>query len=85
MKKSGSNEFNFETDINGVSSRPYNTDFEGTSYAYRHKNSLFISLDIFLTVNNGAENYFDREMDMEEKELLHAHYKEIICSGLRMF
>ena len=60
MMSSGSNAFKFQTDINGVSSRPYDTDFEGTSYAYKHKNSLFITLDIFLTVN-GAENYFDRE------------------------
>ena len=61
MMKSGSNEYKFQTDINGVLSRPYDTDFEGTSYAHRYKNSLFVSLDIFLTVNHGEANYIDRE------------------------
>lgn len=61
MTESGSNEYKFQTDINGVPSRPYDTEFEGTLYAYRYKNSLFVSLDIFLTVNHGTSNYIDRE------------------------
>ena len=51
----------FTEDIDGVPSRPIGTPFEGTSFAYRHRNVLFISVDAFRTVNNGKSNYMDRE------------------------
>ena len=51
----------FTDDIDGVPSRPVGTPFEGTSFAYRHRNALFISVDAFRTVNNGDSNYIDRE------------------------
>lgn len=42
-------------------SRPIGTDFEGTSYAYSYKNLLFVSADVFRTIDNGVEDYIDRE------------------------
>ena len=34
--KRASDEYKFNVDINGISSRPIGTDFKGTSYAYRY-------------------------------------------------
>ncbi|GFH53361.1 hypothetical protein CTEN210_09837 [Chaetoceros tenuissimus] len=61
--KASDGEYKFNVDINGISSRPIGTDFGGTSYAYRYKNSLFISADVFRTIDNGngTKNYIDRE------------------------
>lgn len=42
-------------------SRPVGTDYEGTSFAYVHKNVLFVTVDAFMQVTDGLENYIDRE------------------------
>ena len=51
----------FIDDINGSPARPFGTMFEGSSFAYRHKNALFISVDAFRLVDNGKGNYIDRK------------------------
>ena len=51
----------FIDDINGVPARPFGTVFEGSSFAYKHKNTLFISVDAFRLVNGGKEDYIDRK------------------------
>ena len=63
MKTANGDNFKFNSNIGSTPSRPIGTDFEGTSYAYRYKNSLFIVVDVFRTIDNenGAENYIDRE------------------------
>jgi len=38
----------------------FNDNFQGTSFAYRRNNSMFISVDVFKLKNNGKSNYFDR-------------------------
>ena len=53
--------FKFNEGVSDISSRPpENSGFQGTSYAYRRKNSLFISLDIFKVMNDGISDYYDR-------------------------
>ena len=42
-------------------SRPIGTDYEGTSFAYIHKNVLFVTVDAFMQVTDDYENYIDRE------------------------
>lgn len=39
--------FAYEAPIGAAASRPLGTAYEQTSYAYRHKNVLFITLDVF--------------------------------------
>jgi len=39
---------------------PEESGFHGTSFAYRRKNSLFISVDVFKIMNDGTSNYYDR-------------------------
>ncbi len=39
---------------------PINTNFEHTSYAYTHKNSLFITVDAF---HKRSDDYFDRALN----------------------
>eukprot|EP00573_Skeletonema_grethae_P008867 CAMPEP_0201711174 /NCGR_PEP_ID=MMETSP0578-20130828/59006_1 /ASSEMBLY_ACC=CAM_ASM_000663 /TAXON_ID=267565 /ORGANISM="Skeletonema grethea, Strain CCMP 1804" /LENGTH=816 /DNA_ID=CAMNT_0048200223 /DNA_START=396 /DNA_END=2843 /DNA_ORIENTATION=+ len=53
--------FKFNEVVAGVSSRPSEeSGFQGTSYAYRRNNSLFISVDVFKIMNGGVSNYYDR-------------------------
>ncbi len=47
--------------IGNVDPTPYGTDFEYTSFAYKHKNALFITVDVFNKVSNPDHNYIDRE------------------------
>lgn len=47
--------------IMGVPSRPLGTPFQGSSFAYRYKNALFVSVDAFALVGDGDENFLDRE------------------------
>jgi len=42
-------------------SRPVGTDYEGTSFAYIHKNVLFVTVDAFMQVTDDYENYIDKE------------------------
>jgi len=51
-------EFLFSKDIGSAPSRPLNTPFQQTSYAYQHKNVLFITLDAFLKM---PDTFFDKE------------------------
>lgn len=51
-------EFMYTSSIGDASSRPIGTPYADTSYAYVHKNVLFITVDVFH--NTGAET-FDRE------------------------
>jgi hypothetical protein len=54
--------FKFNEGVSNVPSRPSeNSGFQGTSYAYRRKNSLFISVDIFKVMNDGTSDYYDRQ------------------------
>jgi hypothetical protein len=46
--------------IGNVVSRPLGTIYEHTSYAYRHKNALFITIDAFQQVDSD-EPFLDRE------------------------
>jgi len=50
--------FRFRKPIGLAPSRPMNTPFQGTSYAYRHKNVLFITLDAFVKM---SDIYIDRK------------------------
>lgn len=53
--------FKFNEGVANVSSRPpEESGFEGTSFAYRRNNSLFISVDVFKVMNDGTSNYYDR-------------------------
>jgi hypothetical protein len=53
-------EFLFVKDVMGVQSRPIGTPYEASSFAYRHNNVLFISVDAFRLVGDGTKNYIDR-------------------------
>ena len=54
-------EYLFTDTIAGAPSRPFGTPFEGSSFAYRFKNLVVISVDAFKLVGNGLANYIDRE------------------------
>jgi len=54
-------EYIFTDTIAGAPSRPFGTPFEGSSFAYRFKNLVVISVDAFKLVGNGRANYIDRE------------------------
>jgi len=51
-------EYIFKKPIGFEPCRPVGTDFEDTSYAYQHKNVLFITVDAFFRMPTA---YFDRE------------------------
>ena len=42
-------------------SRPMGTFYENTSYAYRHSNAVFITIDAFKQVTNGDETFLGRK------------------------
>jgi len=52
--------FLFTTKIGNADSRPLGTVWENTSYAYAHKNCLFITIDAFKSMGDD-QNYMDRE------------------------
>lgn len=56
-------DFNFlyTEKIGMAESRPLGTVHEETSYAYRYKNSLFITVDAFMVAIDEDTNYIDRE------------------------
>jgi len=60
-KNQTNGEFMFHDLIMGMPSRPLGTPFEGSSFAYRYKNALFVSVDAFRLVGDGDANYMDRE------------------------
>jgi hypothetical protein len=51
--------FRYNTKIGGVWPYPKGTEFATTSFAVRHKNALFITIDAFY--NQGPESFFDRQ------------------------
>jgi hypothetical protein len=53
--------FLFRNPIGGVDSQPIGTPFQTTSYAYKHKNVLFVTVDAFNTVGSGDAVFLDRE------------------------
>jgi hypothetical protein len=52
--------FLYKEKIGLAESRPLGTIFEETSYAYRYKNSLFITIDAFKEAIDNQTNYIDR-------------------------
>ena len=52
--------FLFNQPIGNVSPRPLGTTYEDTSFTYRHKNALFVTVDAFKLVGDGDSNYIDR-------------------------
>jgi len=44
-----------------VKPRPLGTIYENTSYAYVHKNALFVTVDAFETVEDGSSDYINLE------------------------
>lgn len=52
--------FLYREEIGAAKSRPMGTVFEETSYAYRYKNSLFISIDAFKEAIDNQTDYIDR-------------------------
>ena len=56
-----SGDFLFSEPIGKVESHPVGTPFASTSYAYQHKNVLFITVDAFQTVGNGDSSFIDKQ------------------------
>jgi Predicted phosphohydrolases len=52
--------FLYTEKIGMAESRPLGTEYEETSYAYRYKNSLFITIDAFKTAIDDRTTYIDR-------------------------
>ncbi len=62
MNRNDNGNFRFDESLDdGVPSRPLETPYENTTYAYVHRNALFITVDAFQMVGNGSEEYIDRE------------------------
>ncbi len=51
----------FRDSIGKAPSRPFETEYFGTSFAYVHKNTLFVTVDAFQMIGNGSLNYMDRQ------------------------
>jgi hypothetical protein len=51
----------FAENIGSVTASPADTPFNETSYAYRHNNSLFVTIDAFKRVGDGTENFMDKK------------------------
>ena len=56
-----SGDYLFSDAIAGAPPRPIGTPFEGSSYAYRFRSVVIISVDAFKLVGNGNADYFDQE------------------------
>jgi len=52
--------FLFNQPIGNVNPRTVGTTYEDTSFAYRHKNAFFVTVDAFKLVGDGDSNYIDR-------------------------
>jgi hypothetical protein len=53
--------FTYSEPIGTIPSRPIGTQFENTSYAYRHKNALFVTVDVFDFISTPpTTNYLNR-------------------------
>ncbi len=61
MNRNEDGEFLFDQSFGDVASRPLGTTYENTTFAYIHRNALFITVDAFELVGNGTKNYIDRE------------------------
>ena len=57
-KEPNTGEYIFKNYIGNAPPTPYETDYEYTSFAHRHNNVLFITVDVFREVSN--TDYFDR-------------------------
>jgi len=53
-------QFLFSEPIGSSPSRPLGTPFENTSYAYRYKNALFITLDAFRLIDDYTQKFWDK-------------------------
>jgi len=58
-KHPNTNKYIFKNRIGNTQATPRGTDYEYTSFAHKHKNVLFITVDVFHEVSN--QDYFDRE------------------------
>ncbi len=54
-------QFLFDKPLGDVPSRPLGTPYEDTSFAYVHKNALFVTVDAFQIIGDGTEDYVNRE------------------------
>ncbi len=62
VNRNDNGNFRFDESLDdGVASRPLGTPYENTSYAYVHRNALFITVDAFQTIGDGSKEYIDRE------------------------
>ncbi|GFH61265.1 hypothetical protein CTEN210_17741 [Chaetoceros tenuissimus] len=59
--KGDKNLYDYSDDIAGASARPFGTTFEGSSYAFRFRNIVFVAVDVFQLVGDGSSNFFDRK------------------------
>mmetsp|Transcript_6269 Transcript_6269/g.7943 ORF Transcript_6269/g.7943 Transcript_6269/m.7943 type:complete len:512 (+) Transcript_6269:47-1582(+) len=59
FNRNNNGSFHFNTPIGNVMSRPLGTPFATTSYAYQHKNVLFITVDAFQTSSDDT-GFLDR-------------------------
>ena len=57
--KSGKRSFKYTDPIGSAPSRPLGTIYKETSFAYVHKNAIFITMDVYHVLE---ENYFSREL-----------------------
>lgn len=61
MMKVNAETLEFTDSINDATSSVREAGFEkSTSYAYRYKNTMFISVNMFTTMNEGKTNYMIR-------------------------
>ena len=61
MNQDENGSFLFNKKIGSADSRPLNTPYALTSYAYVHKNALFVTVDAFYQVP-GEKTYFNKEL-----------------------
>jgi len=59
-KNSSTQDFLFQESIGKATSSPEGTPYNDTSYAHRHKNVLFITINAFAKVGDGTEYFIDR-------------------------
>jgi len=55
------NEFLYQTPIGSAPASPIGTPFVNTSYAYQHKNALFITVDAFTTIDTDKKRFIDKK------------------------
>ena len=52
--------YRYNEPIGKIKLRPLGTTYEDTSFAYRHNNALFVTVDAFKLMDDGNSNYIDR-------------------------